>query len=378
MAEEKKARGGIGTRAKKFMGSRTAGTKLGRKAILNVLGEDGEILFNAIKESAKLYFGETQGKKLKEDMLKMILKINLLVNEKTLTPENTSAGQEPIHALLFQAQLDFDGTEHHVDPSVLSKRLNEVSTVWIDIVKKHMQEKNIEKLQEVIIMLGDVKFLDGLFNGAQYKEHRDQISASLGRMMDMFGIQDPNAQGNCQSSNCLNKAVRSRGLFRSAGFCARCHADQFHSMCDKPTLQDFLLDERASSMLTQFLNEDGQIAPFQFLRSVSDFKAITSQKIRLRAVMAIKRKYLDADAALKVDISEKALAEVLEKIDNIDEESPRIPTSIFGNVENDVRESLTKIFDTRFVKSQYFERFVASYRLSKVDAAIAEKQRQGL
>lgn len=95
MVEEQNTRGGVGTRAKKFMSSKTAGTKLGRKAILKVLGSDGEVLFNAIKESAKLHFGEKKGKMLKEYMLKLIMKISVMVKDKLLTAENTLTGQEP-------------------------------------------------------------------------------------------------------------------------------------------------------------------------------------------------------------------------------------------------------------------------------------------
>jgi len=380
MAEEKKAKsGGISSRAKKFMASRTAGTKLGRKAILDVLGEDGELLFNSIKDSAKIYFGETKGKQLKEDMLKMILKINLMVSEKKLTPENTSSGQEPVHALLFQAQLDFDGTGHQVDPTSFVKRMGEVSDVWMKIVEKQMQSKNLQKLREVLDMLGDKDFLTKLFNDAAYKEHRDNISAGLARLMTMFGISDSNAATNCQVSNCLNKVVRSRGLFRSAGFCAMHHADHFTGMCEKPALQDFLLDERASVLLTEFLNEENDMAPFHLLKAISDFKAISAQQIRLRSINAIKTKFLDGGAKVPVNLSESARADILEKIDSInDDSSSHISTGLFGGIEAEVREALGNSFDTKFLKGEYFQRFKVSYMLSNVDQKIAEKQRQGL
>jgi hypothetical protein len=380
MAEEKKAKnGGISSRAKKFMASRTAGTKLGRKAILDVLGEDGELLFNSIKESAKIYFGEVKGKQLKEDMLKMILKINLMVSEKKLTPENTAIGQEPVHALLFQAQLDFDGTGHQVDPSAFVKRMNDVSNVWMEIVKKQMQENNLQKLREVLDMLGDKQFLDKLFNDAAYKEHRDNISAGLARLMNMFGISDQNAATNCQVSNCLNKVVRSRGLFRSAGFCAMHHHDHFTAMCEKPALQDFLLDERASAMLTEFLTEEDDMSPFHLLKAISDFKAISSQQIRSRSINAIKSKYLETGAKMPVTLSQDGRSDILEKIDAInDDSSSHISTGLFGGIEAEVREHLGQSFDTKFVKSEYFQRFKASYMLTNVDQKIAEKQRQGL
>ncbi len=61
-----------------------AGTKAGRKVIVSAIGEEGEVIIDKIKAIAEKYDSHEVAKQMKQDLLKMALKVKLLFDENIL------------------------------------------------------------------------------------------------------------------------------------------------------------------------------------------------------------------------------------------------------------------------------------------------------
>jgi hypothetical protein len=73
------------TGSKKFIASKTLDTKLGRKVLLRQLGPSGSAVFDAIVTSYTSVYGMEDGQLMKKFLLKMMVKVAILVNDKKLS-----------------------------------------------------------------------------------------------------------------------------------------------------------------------------------------------------------------------------------------------------------------------------------------------------
>jgi len=367
----------IGSRAKRFMASKTTGTKLGRKAILNILGEDGEIMFNAIKEAAKVHYGEAKGKALKADLLKVIMKVNLLLNEERLTPKNTADGHEPLHQLLFQAMQDFEDPDIKVEAKAMADIITVVRAKWIRILDGFMQEKNLDKVDDVFEKLGDVKFLDSLYNSPEQLKHRRLIATALPVMIGENGM-GTSVLGNrhagpsqCQLASCSNNAVRSRGLFRSNGMCAFHHRQHFDVMLKQPRLEQFLSEPRVANFFREYLDRlssEGNKAArvhFVFVSAVAEYRSTSGQVLRRRMALQIIDKYIMEGSVNQVELSEEVRRVLSEKGEAIEDGDSKtgLSSAFFSSAETEAREHLREAFEKGFLSSKVYERFTKAYTL---------------
>ncbi|CEO94967.1 unnamed protein product (mitochondrion) [Plasmodiophora brassicae] len=367
-------------RAMKFVGSATAGTKLGRKAILGVLGDDGEAIFNAIKDSAKIVFGETQGKQLKQDMVKLVLKVGIMLNEKLLTPENTSEATEPLQALLVQAHRSLENPDLGADPQFLVAAMNRAFAVANPIVSRHMKPDNVKKLQNVTKQLSDQAFVDAVLNRVDLRPQRVALADTLQRIMAHVEIAPAQAAVSCRATPCVYYAlsVAADDAFRPAGLCESHHADRYDAMIDRPDLQSFLADERAAAFLMDYLTEIGEAVHLQCLRAIRDFRNGTSQPSRYRALVSINSKFLAENAPSPVGdaVSAASRQALAARADAIDEDNPRVPVTLFQEVESDLNARLQAVFADRFLRSTALDRFAGAFRLPTRYRKTAQLQRR--
>lgn len=266
--------------------------------------------------------------------------------------------------------------------SSLSEEMKNFGKVWGDLVASKMQSKNLAKFNVIVDMLSDTDYLDKLFNNKDFSSYREQVSCALARLMLTMGVFDVNESATCQVSSCGNRVTRSRGIFRGSGMCAMHHENHFGHLITKPTLDDFMAEDRTAVPLVEFLSskDNSTVHSFHFLKAVADFKSISSPKIRLRSVKVIEKKFLTVEAPMKIEDCEKSIAETMEQVKAIDEDRPKTPTSLFKGIETDARQRLSDVFDNEFTKSKQFERFCSSYRLPdelKGAAVNQRKQSQG-
>lgn len=354
-------------RAKKFAGSCAAVTKLGRKAIAKQLGVHGESLMQSLHQSLLLHFGSRDGQLLHEDLMRLILKINILAKDKVLTPENCKDATEPTLQLLQLTKLAFEHTEGTVDVHPLSEQLNLFGRVCVPILEGKIRDKNLHRLLEVIGALGDTEYLDSLFNSLNFTELRDDIAAELEKLLSVAGVMllKVDTRVVCQVSNCTDMSPRSNGSFQRSDMCVRHHYKHFHRLILKPTLCDFLVDERASAFLADFLDRCGQLNAFHCLRAIeADFKSVSSAVSRLREAKRIQRKFLCLRAPMKVDINEESFDTLAYRFEQIENgPNQRIPFQFFSAIEDELRALLDELFNAEFVRSAEFASFSERFRL---------------
>lgn len=344
-------------------------------------------------------FGETQGKQLKQDMVKLVLKVGIMLNEKLLTPENTSEATEPLQALLVQAHRSLENPDLGADPQFLVAAMNRAFAVANPIVSRHMKPDNVKKLQNVTKQLSDQAFVDAVLNRADLRPQRVALADTLQRIMAHVEIAPAQAAVSCRATPCVYYAlsVAADDVFRPAGLCESHHADRYDAMIDRPDLQvkgtatpgsgfgrltrarqSFLADERAAAFLMDYLTEIGEAVHLQCLRAIRDFRNGTSQPSRYRALVSINSKFLAENAPSPVGdaVSAASRQALAARADAIDEDNPRVPVTLFQEVESDLNARLQAVFADRFLRSGALDRFAGAFRLPTRYRKTAQLQRR--
>lgn len=190
---EEKERGLL-YRAKKNMASMAGDTKLGRKAILTFVGEEGEKLLQTIYEIAELEGGEDRARIVQKDILKLAMKGMLMHDEGILTRDNTFHAVDPVN---FLAKKVLSATEkspadirgnHELIPSLMAN-FSRVKDIFVQLVENNMQEKNLNKLKDLFSYIGSRSFLECLLMNEKAVELKQQVSSSL-RLLLKFQLEE--------------------------------------------------------------------------------------------------------------------------------------------------------------------------------------------
>lgn len=80
---------GVVGRIKKAVASKAMGTRVGRHAILTLVGEAGERIVDDLKATITKYDGLEKARKLKSNALRLAVKVKCLFDAKILTRQNT-------------------------------------------------------------------------------------------------------------------------------------------------------------------------------------------------------------------------------------------------------------------------------------------------
>lgn len=93
---------GFGLRVKKFLSSASAGSALGRRLISQAIGDEGNLLIHSIKAAAARDVGIDKARELKQQLLKIALKVKVLQDERLLLKKDMCNLQEPLNALALR------------------------------------------------------------------------------------------------------------------------------------------------------------------------------------------------------------------------------------------------------------------------------------
>lgn len=371
---------GIGTRFQKFVATKTANSKVGRSVILQSIGEDGEKSFNLILEALKMFYGEARAKTVQKEALAIILKVKILIDKKLLTMSQLKDSEEPIHSLLFQIQRDFDVPAEketktgRVSPAPLSMTLYELRDLWKNTFNGLMKEKNVAKMTNSLTALGDQRFLEALLNDPKYFQTKKSLDQCFKSLLMNVQILDTKKERNCRFANCSNLAVRSKGLFRSSGFCADHHLQSFQPILSCPTLSHFVYEDEQMALYfldflkTMELGKDGvdPMAVYTFLISVNQWRSISSNHMRVKRAEILVQKYFQKNAnSLPVD--EKTREDLIVKMREESEETNskhRIAFQFFNPAVQQCLKVMESYFQ-RFLVSQEYQRFIASCTLPR-------------
>jgi hypothetical protein len=381
-------------RSKKFLATKTANNKVGRKVIFQALGEEGERLFNAITDACKIFYGDKQGAQVGKDILTIVLKVKILFDEGVLNFEKFKVSEELAHSLLFEAQKSFDtktvqdaggdekdasGGKRIANPVHLSRILLEIRDAWKAIFKEMMTEKNVNKFISIMTMIGDSEFLYAFLNDEKYQRVKNETDASFKVIMQNIHLRDPRIERTCRFANCTSTAIRSQGLFRSAGFCGSHHLEHFQPIWTDPCLSHFIYeDEQNTLFFIDYLKKhddaksEDPIGCFNFLMQFMQWKSISSKDMRLTRAKIIAGKFLEAASPNALPFAKEVGEEILRDLETRDKNSARLPFDYFDRVSQACTATLEKQFQN-FLKSSDFERFLASTQLPKDELNMVRK-----
>jgi hypothetical protein len=171
-------------KAKKKFASEIGDTKMGRKAILKFVGEEGEKVVETVSDLADLESGGTKGSEIAKDVLKLSMKGMLMADEGILTRENTFHAMDPINFLAKKVLIACEKTpeeikeNHELIPSLLAN-FSRVKDIIVQLVENNMKEKNVQKLKDLFVYVGSKSFIECLLLNPEADEHKKQIAASL-------------------------------------------------------------------------------------------------------------------------------------------------------------------------------------------------------
>jgi len=365
-------------RSKKSLSSKVSNSKIGRKVIVQLYGDDGENLFHGIKNAASKFYGDGSGEDIEKAVLKFVMKVKILFDENLINASNTEELQDPTFKFVFQFLHDLEVSHtNKVNATHSSRALIQVIELASTVFSPHMQKKNIDKFTEMFMKLANADFLDHLLNAAEYHELRSEVYSMLKILSANVRFRSSHQVSYCMSANCSQTAVRSIGFFRGCGYCVGHHIAYFRPVFENPGLHRFLYDERNAKFFFDFLKDyeyevkdDGPLRHYGFLTTASEFANTTAKSGRLRSANLIVKKFFASDAPQSLPLDAKIKEDIIGKIGSRTEDDARLPTDFFSEAIDQSFAELIKLFNDQFLKSVHFDRF-------KVTFTVPEKLAEG-
>lgn len=169
---------------------------MGRATFQRFVGEDGAILLQAIKESLSKHSNRSIAKQVKKDIIKIIVKVGMLMQEKILTQRHFAATTAHIVAIARQFSNGLDSVTiisgvarpeastpklptDLPDPTAIVRHLNQLHDVMLPVLQSVLTPKNANKLTSVINVLSDVSYITKLCSDPEYYVHRVAVASTL-------------------------------------------------------------------------------------------------------------------------------------------------------------------------------------------------------
>mmetsp|Transcript_1299 Transcript_1299/g.1849 ORF Transcript_1299/g.1849 Transcript_1299/m.1849 type:complete len:464 (-) Transcript_1299:245-1636(-) len=413
--EPAKSKGGLFYRAKKFVASKSAGTKFGRSVINNIIGDESEEIVTTLTKIATDKHGASEAKTCKDFLYKFVAKLNVLIDEKRITQKNSAHAEAPLKNLAVQllgafSEADEDDEKKKSRASrsslrgslagctntrVLRGNIERIRAIVGELFKPHMKAKNHENLLKVFDIFGSKEVLDGIINDPQLHKEKLAIFENLSKLLPeqldkLIKLREASKPSACRASMCKYMAVPSQGQFKSSGLCAYHHYLTFKEHIKNPMLQTFLYEKRPQSYFLQYLRAAetiikstygkviGKVRPltlFLFVRAAKSYE-IAERKNRRALAFRLMQKYLNPNAATYIEPDQKLVNKLEKVIEDTDDQqtasSTRIsrdavfnatPKDLFYEVLKEVEGKLEKIFSNGYLKSGIHRLYLATVQL---------------
>lgn len=321
-------------RAKKFVTSRMGDTRVGRAAVMKVLGEDGDVVVQALKSATTKVKDLKSGKEYKKVGIRMCLKAFNLWKHKDLNVEDSKPLQRDSQLLAEMFVRDSVGVANgkRCDVASLVKMAHKLHDGVMDLMKPHIQEKNALKLSEILKFFSSHEFLDPLLNSKQLESERMAIEkATLSVLLPLTPI----LSGERERTTLM----RNRNLLKTL---------------DNPRL-DMVIDQpQVAQLFQQYLDLEMGLASKNCLRfylAVRDFEKTASRPIlRIRAPKIYGRYLVKSSDMFVNGVNDDAVAVVKSCLDN-----DQITMNLFSLVLDNVRSGLEDDFVEQFVTSKDYK-----------------------
>lgn len=236
-------------KAKKYLTSKVAKTKMGQNAIRHFLGNNGCNLINCLKAVAFQDKGK-EGHELITDVLVLVCKGKILHDEKLITNEHRKEFVMPINNLAISVYKALEASKRGVvDIKPLLLKFAQLESLVCNLLKDHIKPKNVEKTHNCFHYFGSASFLTHLINDKEYHEFKTtfhkNFTAIMKERLEGEDLLPPPII--CKQAQCRAEAAVEEGKFAGSAFCPLHHEEQYKRLLKDPDVNHFLVEAGASS-----------------------------------------------------------------------------------------------------------------------------------
>ncbi|KAL1454040.1 hypothetical protein WDU94_010335 [Cyamophila willieti] len=148
----------------------------------------GHLLDNLYRVIKTYTNNKKQSEKIIKSVIKIIIKSSLLVRNKQLSEQELATCETIKTKLqsLMMSFISFYEVDFSYDFSYLNKQLTQIRTLLVTLLSKHMQPKNVQKLESLFVFFNNKQFLDTIFNkkNESYRPYMTTIVTDLNVLLD--------------------------------------------------------------------------------------------------------------------------------------------------------------------------------------------------
>mmetsp|Transcript_15222 Transcript_15222/g.29536 ORF Transcript_15222/g.29536 Transcript_15222/m.29536 type:complete len:403 (+) Transcript_15222:1241-2449(+) len=327
--------------AKKKMASKLGESKIGRATLVKLMGPEADAIVSALKEAVVKMDNKNKAKELKKDIFKWVLKASVLIQNKNLHKDNTSHLRRPIQ-LAAERLIDICDRvpAGKRDLSEVSKEFKDVAVLLRKVLEPHCQDKNADKVVNIINYYADLNFLNRFMNEDIAAQERETILTSLRHMLLPF----PSVLFDQESiDSALLRAVNIQSEIRNPSL-AMCLGQEHPQLSSLFAVYVDALDNKALGQSVRFIMAE------------HEFTLISAANIRASRARILYNKYLatpPVPGGEMLSSNNELLNKLQEQID--DERTPKLA---FQDIRSELLEKLEKPF-ADFLKSEDFLHYKA-------------------
>lgn len=236
------------------MNSKISQSALGQKAIRHFLGSSGNNILEHLQEATTTYYGKA-GKKLSSIIIHLSLKGKLLHDSRIITQKDVFHLMDPVNFVMLSLYATLASTEDRVEPEDLHKTGMKLRALITDMLRPHMTQKNINKVEKVMEQLADEGFLKALVCEPDMAEHKEALRTDLADVLSPLLI-ERDGQDECKFSTCkLKVLIVHDDYFRGLGYCAKHHKKLTLNLQMEPSITHFFNEDKDSEDFETFMTE---------------------------------------------------------------------------------------------------------------------------
>jgi len=179
--EEVKKKGGLVLRAKKKLAGKLANTDIGRNIVNQVMDDETVTILDLLQKFCEKDRDEKMALRLQKNIIKTVVKIGILSNEKQITEKQLLALRIPIVNVLFQI-MDYYEISFSFDANELHSNLLKIQVLFENLLGPLLTKKSIDRIKEVAEYYSSVATLAKLFTDPEYIDYLQGIYRTLKRL----------------------------------------------------------------------------------------------------------------------------------------------------------------------------------------------------
>jgi len=154
------SKGGMGTRMKKRIAGQVMSSSLGKK----IIPAQARGLLKALRRILSKVYGEKRAREVEKGIIKLVVKAKICIDDKKVGEDDFLQADAPLRKAfnvivdLYDYYGDPVNTKSKLAFETASKHLQEVGVILTNLMKPHVQPKNLQRLRDVFEVLSAVDF----------------------------------------------------------------------------------------------------------------------------------------------------------------------------------------------------------------------------